>query len=253
MSATDATFTFAADVSFAVDDIIEIIAPAAIDATHDGIAWTLEANLTGPQFVASEVLQTISVNRAFTLPEDLVGSSGESVTAPAASVSYPIHKNGSPIGTIDFALGVNTATFTFAADISFVADDLIEILAPATLDTTHNQIAWSLASSLDGPLFIGDEVLQLISVNRAMKLVQDLVGSTAECKVVSTGSVSYVIKKNGSNIGTIDFALGVTQATFTFAAEVSFIVGDFIEIVAPATIDATHDTIGWTLAGELVI
>jgi len=89
------------------------------------------------------VIMRFSVNRAFTLPVSLVGSNAESVTAPTAAASYSIQRNGVEVGTIDFASGVNDATFTFASAEAFVIDDLLTVVAPATADSTHDGLAWT--------------------------------------------------------------------------------------------------------------
>lgn len=95
-------------------------------------------------------------------------------------------------------------------------------------------------------------VIFRFSCTRNFKLPVGLTGSTAEGQVVPTGSPSYVIKKNGSSIGSIDFTAAQVSAAFTFSSETSFVQGDVIEIVTPGTADATHDELSWTLAGQLV-
>lgn len=89
------------------------------------------------------VLMRFSVNRPFRLPAGLTGSNAESTVAPTAAKSYPIKKNGASIGSIDFALGANDATFTFAANVDFVVDDYLTVEAPATADATHDGLAWT--------------------------------------------------------------------------------------------------------------
>lgn len=96
-----------------------------------------------------------------------------------------------------------------------------------------------------------DAAIFRFSCTRNFKLLAGLTGSTSEGQVVPTGSPSYPIKKNGSTIGSIDFTAATVAATFTFSTETSFVQGDVIEIVAPATADATHDELSWTLAGQL--
>ena len=93
------------------------------------------------------VLMRFSVNRDFDLPENLSGSKGESVVAPASAASYPIKKNGSQFGTMDFASGINDATFTVTAT-SFVVGDILTIEAPATADSTHDEISWTIQADL---------------------------------------------------------------------------------------------------------
>ena len=95
-------------------------------------------------------------------------------------------------------------------------------------------------------------VLMRFSVNRAFNLPAGLTDSKAESVIAPTGQAVYTIKKNGISIGSIDFAASNNNATFTFTSQQSFVVGDLLTIEAPATADATHDEISWTLSADLV-
>lgn len=82
-------------------------------------------------------------------------------------------------------------------------------------------------------------------------LPASLTGSKANATTAATGAVSFTIYKNGASQGTINFAASGTNATFTFASDVSFAAGDILEIVAPATADATLADIAISLKGYL--
>ncbi|NQY56860.1 MAG: hypothetical protein HRT86_10335 [Ilumatobacteraceae bacterium] len=77
-----------------------------------------------------------------------------------------------------------------------------------------------------------------------------LVGSQAYAEVVSTAAATIDIKKNGSNVGTINFALGASTATFTFATLTSFAAGDRLSFVGQGTADATLADISFTIRGD---
>jgi hypothetical protein len=72
---------------------------------------------------------------AMDLPANLTGSQVRADTAPSGgSVAFSLHKNGgASFGTITFADGSNTATFSVTAT-SFAAGDRIEINAPASVN-----------------------------------------------------------------------------------------------------------------------
>jgi len=97
--------------------------------------------------IDAAVLMRFIATRAFRLPTGLTGSQCESTVAPAAGVAYSIKKNGSPAGTIDFAISALTATFTFASDVDFAAGDVLTVEAPATADTTHDELAWTFKTA----------------------------------------------------------------------------------------------------------
>lgn len=72
--------------------------------------------------------------RVFTLPSGLPNSQGYAETAPSGgAVAFDIRRNGVSIGTMSFADTSKTATFTFAADVSFSPGDRLELVAPASL------------------------------------------------------------------------------------------------------------------------
>lgn len=79
-------------------------------------------------------------------------------------------------------------------------------------------------------------------------LPASLTGSVAKCRTAPTGSYSITINKNGSSIGSINFAASSTSATFTFASIVTLAPGDIVEFVG-GTADATILGIFFTLSG----
>jgi hypothetical protein len=71
----------------------------------------------------------------FRLPASLTGSDDYALTAPSGGDDvYTIYKNGSSIGTITFADGSNTATYSFASDVDFAAGDRLDIQSAATMN-----------------------------------------------------------------------------------------------------------------------
>jgi hypothetical protein len=74
---------------------------------------------------------------------------------------------------------------------------------------------------------------------RQFVLKASLTGSRAGCVVAPTSSATIKIKKNGSDVGSINIAGAATTATFTFSSDVTFTTSDTLTIVAPASADAT--------------
>lgn len=84
--------------------------------------------------------------RPVTAPASLADSKASLRVASAATLSFPIYKNGgSSIGSVDFATGVTEGTFTFATDTDFATDDLIQIGPAVTLDTNAKDLMVSFA------------------------------------------------------------------------------------------------------------
>jgi hypothetical protein len=85
---------------------------------------------------ASDLIVQFVAVRAFTLPLGLSGSEGYVATAPAdGSKTFDVQKNGSSVGSMTFAQGSNTASFSMASDTSFAAGDRLEVVAPGTQDS----------------------------------------------------------------------------------------------------------------------
>lgn len=94
------------------------------------------------------VLMRFVAVRAYQFPASLTGSYAVSTVAPTALAQYPIKKNGSSIGTINFAAASNSGTFTFNTVVSFAAGDVLTVEAPATADATHDGLAWTFKGTL---------------------------------------------------------------------------------------------------------
>jgi hypothetical protein len=76
--------------------------------------------------------------------------------------------------------------------------------------------------------------------------------SRAVAGVAATGSSAFVLLKNGTSIGSFQFAAGEAAASFSVAAAVDFAAGDVFAIAAPDPQDATLADIALTLIFGLV-
>jgi hypothetical protein len=86
--------------------------------------------------------------RAVTFPAGLTGSQGVAGTAPTATATFDVKKNGSDVGDMVFDASTD-ATFVLASDTSFAAGDLMEIVAPASADATLADLVFTLAGGKD--------------------------------------------------------------------------------------------------------
>ena len=75
---------------------------------------------------------------------NLTGSQGNIEVATAADAVMPITKNGSNIGSVNWASGSHVATFTFASPQTFNAGDVMKVLAPSSSDSALADIAITL-------------------------------------------------------------------------------------------------------------
>jgi hypothetical protein len=79
----------------------------------------------------------------------------------------------------------------------------------------------------------------------------NLAGSQAVAKTAATAQTDVAILVNGVSKGSIRWAAAATVASFVFSAAVTVLTGDRIELVAPATADATLADFTWTLRGTI--
>lgn len=128
--------------------------------------------------------------------------------------------------------------------LQFVAD--VAAVPAADMNTNAYDIAGStLQQPTDGA------TLMRFVVTRPFSIPANFAGSQANSSVATTGSTVYEIERNGAQIGQITFGAAATDGTFADATEIgvhAFVADDIITVVAPATADANHDDIAWTLA-----
>ncbi len=126
------------------------LTPTSYSLTGDGA-------VQGPAYVsgswpgspaASQVIERYIFATPVTFPAGLAGSYGIAGTAATAAASFAIQKNGAAVGTMAFAAGTATASFTMAAATAYAAGDVLTIVAPAAPDPTLANLAWTLSGSL---------------------------------------------------------------------------------------------------------
>jgi hypothetical protein len=93
------------------------------------------------------------------------------------------------------------------------------------------------------------QVIWIGTVPRTVVLPASLTGSYGKCLDAATASTVFDIQVNGVSKGSMTFGVGGTTATFTFASPVTLSAGDVVQIIAPASPDATCGRIYQTLVG----
>lgn len=108
----------------------------------------------------------------------------------------------------------------------------------------------NLALYIEGKPQPGELLLQY-AVPEEMTLPLSLVGSVAAEGIETLTVVSYDLFKNGASIGSINFAPSPTDETFSFPTAITFMPGDVLTLVAPATPDTQQSNISITLVALL--
>lgn len=106
-------------------------------------AWLNAPNSGGINFgslPAPTANQTFLVypvgSSGLTLSAGLPGFAAYAVTAPTAAVTITLYKNGTSIGTINWAAAANAGTVTFASTVTFVSGDYLTASFQGTTDAT---------------------------------------------------------------------------------------------------------------------
>jgi hypothetical protein len=96
---------------------------------------------------ASLVMMRYPFPRQVVFPAGLTGSRGVAEVAATAQTDFDIKKNGSSVGTMRFAASATTATFIMASQTTFVAGDILRVVAPGTPDATLSGVGFGLAGT----------------------------------------------------------------------------------------------------------
>ena len=110
-------------------------------------------------------------------------------------------------------------------------------------------VATTVSGSYTGPTTANLVVQRYVFAGTVM-FPTGLTGSQGTAGVAATATTTYSIKKNGTNVGTMVFAAGAMIATFSMPSATTFMAGDILTVVAPASPDATLANLAWTLVGS---
>lgn len=124
--------------------------------TATGYTLTGNGAVAAPSYVsgswagkpgAGQVIERYIFATPVNFPAGLGGSYGSAGTAATTTAAFTIEKNGTAVGTMNFAAGATTATFAMAAATGFSSGDVLTIAASATPDTTLANLAWTLTGT----------------------------------------------------------------------------------------------------------
>jgi hypothetical protein len=96
---------------------------------------------------ASQLMLQHPAARTLTIPANMAGSQAYAATAPTASATLTVSiVGGSAIGTIVFAAGSHTATFTTTGGAiqTITPGQIVDVTGPATADTTLATVSFTI-------------------------------------------------------------------------------------------------------------
>ena len=96
----------------------------------------------------AEKLATFVATRTITLPTTLAASQAYAEVVSTAAATIDVQVNAVSKGSIDFALGAATATFTFVAPVVLAAGDRVQFISQGTADATLADMSITIRGTL---------------------------------------------------------------------------------------------------------
>lgn len=170
----------------------------------------------------------------------------------ASTTNYVVAKKD------DGAVSAATTTTNWNSPDYWRLYSVVTGTATVTSYTDAREIgAMTVSTPFDAVMFFpgaptASAIVAQVVAARPLFFPGNLSGSEGYGKTAATASTVFDVKKNGSSVGSITFAASGTVPTFltTSGAAISLASGDRLEVVAPATPDATLANISFTLAGN---
>ena len=152
----------------------------AVTGSYDlGLTWS-------GTLPASQVLMRYPFPRAVDFPAGLTGSRGVAASAATGTTTLDLRKNGTSVGSVQYAASATTATFTMASATSFAAGDVLTVHAPGTADATLADLGLSLAGTravaageMGATTFLGLTDTPDVYASNALKILRVNAGATA--------------------------------------------------------------------------
>lgn len=183
----------------------------------------------------------------FTVSSQLVYGSVSSssfslgVTTVVLDPGYPVLTSG--LSGLEFAL--IAFDNNMASAIAITQNQ--QLLQASVVDSLRRE---PVESFKNGTLLANEPILRFIAT-RSFSLPVNLAGSAVVSLVASTSAKSFTIRKNTTNIGTVNFAASATLPTFVLSTTTSFAINDVLSLIAPAVPDTTLADIIINITGIL--
>lgn len=134
----------------------------------------------------------------------------------------------------------DTSTLLNADNVQEAIDDLVDRTSLGRYD---------LAFWAEG-LMENNEILFRMICSRIFWLPVGAPNSAASARVAANDETVVLLKRNGTQIGTVTFAAAGTVGTFSLPGEEVFNPGDVLSIEAPSTADTALRDVSFTLAAR---
>lgn len=246
----------------------------------------MSVNLDAPQVAANQNQKEVTINDATgrldaamtevtTIPVD--NSNAYSVSAlelrtanmlvfeddttpPSATVAidvpaierglFVVYNNMSQPATVEISGQSEPAVDVASGDVALVHSDGIDV-RPVGSGGGGGDSGYDVGTFFPGAPGSSELVTRFEAV-RDLSFPSALTDSSGRLGVAATAQTDFDIQKNGSSVGTMRFAASGTIATFISASGFTLTGGDRLDVVAPASPDATAADLSFTLKGSKV-
>lgn len=220
----------------------EVTANAAFDALDKALCQVnsitildVDTTLTDAQMLGALSMKftgTLTVGRTITIPAKAKLLMVENNTTGGFTVSVK-----TPSGTaVSFAVGDRKLLYCDGATFQIVAETYTGVSIP-----------YDIGGTLGG-IPTGGSIILRYPLPRAVRFPTGLPNSQGVAGTASGATATFSVRKNGTQFATMQFAAGISTATFTAATATDFAAGDVLTIIAPSPADSTLSDIGFSLA-----
>ncbi len=186
------------------------------------------------QNVVDATSMVISDNQFMYL--SLSETNGATLTPTVASVTLATASNYVQLNRLVLAYR-NTAS-----------DELFPVHLSSIVGAAGNPGFYDIGATYNGTFATDTEVLRIPFV-RSISFPIDLPASWGKLKSATTATTDFDLQKNGVSFGTMRFITAATVATFISVAGASFVAGNTLTVMSPATPDITAADLGFILTG----
>lgn len=134
-------------VTLYTEDGIAIASTASASTTKNYLVECSYSGSAPPS--SSQWLDGHSFALACTFPINFAGAQGHIITVPTASFNIDVKVNGSSVGTVTYSTGgAFSAVTAGGATVAVAAGDRLDFYAPASVDASANELAFTLMAAL---------------------------------------------------------------------------------------------------------